>query len=294
MINAELHVVSVEQITPAMRRVTFGGAALAGFAPVAPDQQAKFFFARPGGTAEVPRPPADGDVNRWYQSYLAIPEAVRPWMRSYTVRRHLPERRQIEVDFVLHGDSRSDSHGGPAARWAAAARPGDVVGFLGPAVSHFRTPAPGARKLLAGDETALPAIGALVEALAPGERALVYAEVADAAEEQRWETAGEAEVHWLHRDGVEPGRSTLLLDAVRTARIPADGPVFAWVAGESSAVRALRRHLVTERALDKRAVAFTGYWRLDLTQDDAPTNEDVADREEVLAEQADAASRSGV
>jgi NADPH-dependent ferric siderophore reductase len=86
-------------------------------------------------------------------------------------------------------------------------------------------------------------------------------------------------VHWLHRGTRPPGGSTQLLDVVRTAELP-DGPAYAWVAGEASAVRAVRRHLVGERAVARRAVAFAGYWRLQLSQDDAPTAEEVAEQDE--------------
>nr|WP_316685690.1 siderophore-interacting protein [Streptomyces sp. ST1015] len=213
LLSTTLHVVSVQDLTPGMRRVTFGGDGLADFVPIAPDQQLKLFFARDGGPVELPEPPRDGaDVTRWYQGYLAIPEHRRPWMRTYTVRRHLPGERRIEVDFVLHGAERDR---GPASRWATVAAPGDTVGMYGPAATHHRTPAPGAVRLLVGDETALPAIGALVEDLAPGERALVYAQVAGPAEEQRWESPGEVEIHWLHRD-----RAPLLPAALRAARLP--------------------------------------------------------------------------
>ncbi|WP_207232353.1 SIP domain-containing protein [Micromonospora kangleipakensis] len=53
---------------------------------------------------------------------------------------------------------------------------------------------------------------------------------------------------------------------------------------ESGAVRALRRHLVEERSVDKRSIEFTGCWRLRMTQDDAPTEEDLAEVQERLAD----------
>ncbi|MFF8957322.1 siderophore-interacting protein [Streptomyces sp. NPDC014894] len=276
-----LHVTRVERITPHMVRVTFGGEDLTEFTDVSPDQHVKLFFSRQADRAPViPPMPADGDVNRWHAAYLAMPEAERPWMRSYTIRAHDPGRHEVDIDFVIHGEGGSS---GPAARWAAGAVPGDVVGMLGPRVSHYRTPGPRDWTLLTGDETALPAIGALIEALAPGERAIAFVEVQNAAEEQEFVTAGDVTVHWLHRDAVRPGESGLLVEAVRAMEFP-EGEVFAWVAGESSAVRALRRHLVDDRGLDRRTVAFTGYWRLAFTQDDAPTEEDLADRRDALAQ----------
>ncbi|MER5766387.1 siderophore-interacting protein [Streptomyces sp. NPDC001985] len=276
-----LHVTRVERITPHMVRVTFGGEDLAGFTSVSPDQQVKLFFSRrPDRAPVIPPMPADGDVGHWYQDYLAMPEPERPWMRAYSIRAHHPERQEIDIDFVLHGD---DTHpGGPASGWAAGAAPGDVVGMLGPGTSHFCTPGRRDWTLLAGDETALPAIGALIEALEPGERAIAYVEVAGPEEEQEFRTAGDVTLHWLHRDGAHAGRTRLLAEAVRAAEFP-EGEVFAWLAGEASAVRTLRRHLVGERGIDKRSIAFSGYWRFRLTQDDAPTDDDVADRADALA-----------
>lgn len=274
MLSTELRVVGATDVTPHMRRITFAGPGLAEFVSVAPDQQVKLFFARDGGVPAVPAPPPDGDVARWYRGYLAIPEPERPWMRSYTVRRHLADRQQIEIDFVLHG---AGAEVGPASRWAAEAAAGDVIWMYGPASNGRQAREQAAWKLYVGDETAMPAMGALLESLAPGERAFVCAEVADAAEEQRWRSAAEAEVRWVHRAGGPGADTSALLDAVRGVRLPG-GEGHAWVAGEASQVRAVRRHLVTERGMDKGAVAFAGYWRRDLSQDDALTEEDLADR----------------
>lgn len=263
-------VVDTSPVTPLMRRVTLAADGWRDTLSIAPDQQVKLFFSRDGGTPRIPAAPEDGSgIAGWYARYLAVPADVRPWMRSYTVRALDPAAGRMVVDFVLHDDG---AHAGPASRWAARAAPGDVVGVLGPAVATYRTPAGEPVRLLVGDETALPAIGATVEQLPAGTRAVVVAEVAGPAEEQRWESAAEVTVHWVHRTGDHDA----LPAAVRAVPLP-DGAVFAWVAGEASAVRSVRRHLVSERRLDRRAVSFTGYWRRDLTQDDAPTEQDTAD-----------------
>jgi NADPH-dependent ferric siderophore reductase len=277
-----IHVTDVQRITPHMARITFGGDDLADFTIHGPDDQVKLYFPHPGqAVPRLPAPSLDGGVMRWYEAYNAIPEPERPWMRSYTLRAHHPRHSTIDVDFVLHRDA------GPATRWALSAEPGDTLGMFGPSPAFARpvpvtTPIAAADwVLLAGDETALPAIGTLVESMPEDARAVVYVEVRDAAEEQRWETAGEVSVHWLHRGDTPAGHSTVLIDTVRAAQFP-PGPVFAWLAGESGAVRALRRHLVEERGLDKRAIDFTGYWRARLSQDDPPTEEDLAEAQELL------------
>ncbi|MFJ9685418.1 siderophore-interacting protein [Streptomyces bacillaris] len=263
-----VRVVDVERVTPRTARVGFTADELPGLMEDRPDQQLKLCLPRAGQTVpRLPEPAADDPYGmRWYEAYLAIPEPERPWMRSFTVRSYDRERNVMAVDFVLHGE------GGPAARWGAAARPGDVLGMVGPS-SFYARPLPAARRmLLAGDEAALPAVATLLEALPAGTSAIVYAEVADAAEERELPpAAGGAEVRWVHR-----ARGGSLVGAVREAGAALDGVDAAWVAGEASAVRDLRRHLVGERQLPKSAVEFSGYWRRALTQDDAPTKEDLA------------------
>ncbi|MFI8355648.1 siderophore-interacting protein [Streptomyces cyaneofuscatus] len=266
-----VRVTGVERITPRTARITFTGDALPRLMEDRPDQQMKLCLPREGrSVAEGVLPEQDAEDTygmRWYEAFLAIPEARRPWMRGFTVRAYDRERNAMTVDFVLHGD------GGPASRWGAAARPGDVLGMVGPSSLYARPLPSGARRmLLAGDETALPAIATVLEALPGTTRALVYAEIADAGEEVELPAAaGGAEVRWVHRD-----RGGSLVAAVRGAGAGLDGVDAAWVAGEASAVRALRRHLVGERGLPKGAVEFSGYWRRALTQDDAPTEEDLA------------------
>ncbi|MEU2195648.1 siderophore-interacting protein [Streptomyces fimicarius] len=265
-----VRVTGVERITPRTARVGFTGDALPRLLEDRPDQQMKLCLPREGRSVReglLPERDADDPYGmRWYEAFLAIPEAERPWMRGFTVRSYDRERNVMAVDFVLHGAD------GPASRWGAAARPGDVLGMVGPS-SLYARPLPAARRmLLAGDESALPAIATVLEALPAGTGAVVYAEVADAAEKRELPSAaGGAEVRWVRRD-----RGGALVDAVRDAGADLDGVDAAWVAGEASAVRALRRHLVEDRRLPKAAVEFSGYWRRALTQDDAPTEEDLA------------------
>ncbi|MFD8644488.1 siderophore-interacting protein [Streptomyces zaomyceticus] len=278
-----LRVVANRRITPRMRRVTLGGPDLGGSGPgrltsAGPDQQVKLFFPRSGQPEPtLPVPGPDGDVMRWYAAYSALPEATRPWMRSYTLRAHDPATGTVDIDFFLHGDAGDPAGEGPATRWARSARPGDAVGMFGPS-AVFATPVdPGSGDwtLLYADACALPALATVVAALPPGRRAVAYVHVPDAAEAQPLPTAGDLTVRPLYGD-------ISAVDALRADPLP-DGRPYVWLAGEASAVRALRRHLVEERGVDRRAVHFTGYWRRRLTQDDAPTTEDLAEARERLA-----------
>lgn len=252
----QVEVRDTRRISPGSVRVTFGGPALADLPTAAPDGYLKLFFPRNRGEAPVlPEIPADGDIGRWYRSYLAMPDGERPPMRTYTLRRRRdhPDGVEIDVDLILHGD-------GPGSAWARDAAPGDRLCVTGPYGIYAPRPEHDA-VLLVGDETAVPAVGAIVESLQPGERTEVVLEVSSAAEVQNWESAGRVEVTWVH-GGPD------LLDVVRANDLPGRRP-YVWLAGEASRVRDLRRHLVRERGVDKGDIRFQGYWRRGRSEDQA-------------------------
>ncbi|MGW6935461.1 siderophore-interacting protein [Lentzea sp. NPDC054927] len=253
-----LTVTSVLPLTPRMARMTFTGDGLSEIGTW-PDQQLKLLFPKPGGSALVSESP---DVSVWYQAYLAMPEPERPWMRSFTVRSLVDG--VLTVDFVLHGDN------GPASSWAARARPGDVIGRFGPSRDYARPLGTADLLVFAGDETALPAIGSLLELLPAAQKWLAFVEVADPEEEQPLPG-----VRWVHRSAGED-----LVSVVSEVEVPAS--VWVWLGGEASAVRALRRHFV-RLGVSKKDIDFAGYWRRALTQDDAPTTEDLAEARERIA-----------
>ncbi|GAA3970329.1 siderophore-interacting protein [Actinomadura viridis] len=235
-------VVRAEPLTPHMRRVTLGG--LDGFPGAGLDHRVKVFFPLPG----EPRPvyPTGDD---WWEKWRTTP--VRAFFRTYTVRRHRPALGEVDIDFVLHGD------GGPGSRWASRAAPGDEVGLWGPRAEYAPPPAAD-WVLLAGDETALPAIGAVVESM-PGRagprRARVLVEVGSAAEEQDLAVPDGVRLTWLHRD-----RGESLATALPAADLPSGTP-YAWIAGEAGVIRGLRRHLVGERGVPRGDIYFSGYWK---------------------------------
>ncbi|MFD9538927.1 siderophore-interacting protein [Streptomyces sp. NPDC060022] len=256
-----LTVLRTRRLSPSMCRVTFGGPGLDGFAAGGRDQSLSLFLPHPGQIE--PLVPVDGN-GEWFAAWRALPEDVRAVMRSYTVR---AQRRtddgstEVDIDFALHED------GGPACRWAAAAAPGQLLKALGPAVEdntavRFRPPQDTDWVLIWADETALPAASAALEWLPAGTKARVWLEIPHAQDRQALRTAADARISWLVRAEGAPSA----VEAVRAAELP-EGTPYVWIAGESSGVRALRRHLVQERQFDRKRVTFVGYWRRGLSEE---------------------------
>jgi NADPH-dependent ferric siderophore reductase len=237
-------VLRVQWLTPHLIRVVLGGEGLrdldaGGFT----DNYVKLLFPVPG----VDHPePFDIDAIRRDR-----PREEWPRMRSYTIRQWDPVALEMSIDFVHHGDK------GLAGPWAASAQPGDEVLFLGPGGAY--APSPSADwHLFVGDEAALPAIAASLETLPAGAQAHVLVEVAGPSEEIPLTTAGDAKLVWLHRGAGEVG--SLLVPAVRSLEFPA-GTVHAFVHGEASFVKQLRRHLRVERGIPLSQLSISGYWR---------------------------------
>jgi NADPH-dependent ferric siderophore reductase len=241
----ELAVRRVDHVTPQMLRVTLGGEALQGFISAAPDDHVKVFFPAPGSARPVLPTGPPGSAS------AAGPQ---PIARDYTPRRIDLQARELEIDFVLHGD-------GPAAQWAAQARVGQSLAIGGPRGS-FVVSDDFDWYLLVGDETALPAIGRRLDELRADTQAQVIVEVADAAEQQSLQTRAALNVSWLHRDGASPGGVEPLLAAVRALTLP-PGDGYVWIAGESHVAKALREHLLAERGLPKAWIKAAGYWKHD-------------------------------
>ncbi|MFJ8536049.1 siderophore-interacting protein [Streptomyces sp. NPDC093591] len=218
---------AVSLIAPRMARITLGGPGMSAFRCDEPTQWVKLFVTDP----------LDG----------------RTVGRAYTVRRQSPSRPCIDVDVVLHGK-------GPAARWAESARPGQEVSFGGPKGSFRPLPDAGFY-LLAGDESAQPAVLTIAESLPSGVRGTVYLEVAGPEAEVAVDRRADLDVVWLHRTAGRP-KGEALRDAVLTATVPPQG-VTAWVAGESGAVRDIRRHFTDRLGLDRQYAYAKGYWKLD-------------------------------
>ncbi|MFR9728918.1 siderophore-interacting protein [Saccharopolyspora sp. MS10] len=237
-----LRVLRKEQLTPHMIRIVAGGEGLRGYQHNEfTDAYVKVIF--PVAGAEYPEPLDLGAIK------AALPREQWPSTRTYTVRQYDELAGELTLDFVCHGDT------GLAGPWAAAAAPGDELLLSGPGGAYAPDPAADWH-LLVGDESALPAIGAALEAMPPGALVHAFVLVEDAAERQSLSTKADAQVRWLHRSAGED-----LVGAVRELEFPA-GDVQPFVHGEAGFVRELRRYLLTERGVAKERLSLSGYWRV--------------------------------
>ncbi|MFC5828608.1 siderophore-interacting protein [Nonomuraea insulae] len=283
----DVRVDRLERLSPSFLRVTFTGDDLHHFADNGFDQRLKLILPLPEhGLAHLPT------GSDWYLRWRELDDDKRNPMRTYTARLVRPDAREVDVDVVMHAD------GGPAARWAEGVRPGDVAVLYGPNAGHevgrqggleFHPPAGTGCVLIAGDETAVPAICSVLECLPADLAGEVFMEVPCDDDILPVETAASVKVTWLTRNGGARGAG--LIPAVKAAagrllpplpapetfddvdvdsdelwEVPQEeatdyGPLYAWLAGEASVIKTLRRHLVAERGLDRRSVAFMGYWR---------------------------------
>jgi NADPH-dependent ferric siderophore reductase len=237
-----LEVIAVTDITPLMRRFRLRGD-MAGFVSLGHADHIKVFFFAEGVEPELA--PIGPNGMQW--------PGQKPEMRDYTPRAWDVSEGWIDIDFVLHGD-------GPASGWAASAGIGSKLAIGGPRGSVV-VPTSYDWYLLVGDETALPTLGRRIEELPEGARVLAVIEVADAAEEQRFDTRTDLSLTYLHRNGRAAGTTDLLLDAVKSLAFPA-GVAYAYIAGEVTMAQAVRAHLSEERDFPLAYIKAAGYWRL--------------------------------
>jgi NADPH-dependent ferric siderophore reductase len=290
-------VVRIVQVSPSFKRVTFTGEEFETFGTAGLDQRIKVVLPHAdGGYGECgwfdPEVLAAGT---WYQRWRELDETERNPFRTYTVRAIRQAERELDVDFVVH-DEGHDAPAGPAAAWLDGAKEGDEIVIVGPddRSVDYRLgldwrPGDAIDYLLAGDETAAPAICSILESLPAGTRAHAFIEVPHPDDAAVVDCAGDLSITWLARSEGGP----TLLEAVRAwtdehgDRIApaladaaqelddidvdvemlwdspedASGRFYAWLAGESACIKSLRRLLVSEVGVDRHRVAFMGYWR---------------------------------
>ena len=256
-------VAGTQQLAPHLVRVLLGSRDFDTFVPSKfTDSYVKLaFVADDVGVAGLPQPLT-------LDSFADLPPEKKPSVRTMTVRHVDVAGRRIALDIVVHGEH------GVAGTWAAAAQPGQPVYLMGPGGAY--TPDPAADwHLLAGDESALPAIAAALEALPPTAVGKAFIEVAGPEDEIGLTAPESVQVNWVYRGGRadlvsedRAGDFAPLIEAVTTAQwLP--GEVHVFIHGEAQAVmHNLRPYIRTERGVEpKWASSISGYWRRGRTEE---------------------------
>lgn len=290
MVLAEIEAISVERLSPSFVRVVFTSPDLADVGVDGPlfDQRVKLVFPYADSL-----PPVEGADESWMGTWMERPIEERGHMRTYTVRelRGDGPDRQLVIDFVVH----DDGHAGPGAGWALKAAPGDRLLLLAP---RSGVPfggiewVPGDAKELVwvADESAVPAVAAVLACLPDDASGTAFLEVPQAADFQDLQAPPGVTINWFAR-GAAPVGAELVPVVRRHFGLRPEGvrddvevdpdlwetpgwsssgestttqesdELFAFIAGESAMVTNLRRALVKEVGVDRSQVAFMGYWR---------------------------------
>lgn len=248
MLTAE--VVRAEQLSPSMRRITVAGPNLAQYDYLGADQIFRFFFKRPGQQQlRMPTWSNDG----WLGQLMLMSSATRPQVRMYTARAFRRESMELDIEFVIHGDT------APASGWAVRAQPGEPVGFFDEGVTYL--PPQTGWQLLVGDESAMPALLSILEN-APAElRAEVFLEVPLAEDVRDLSVPDGVHLHWLPREDEHAVPGRLALETLIHTELPPTNPSYSFLAGESGLATGARRFLVNERSVPKQDITFQGYWK---------------------------------
>jgi NADPH-dependent ferric siderophore reductase len=232
-------VVATTSRTPRLQRVTVQGPELVGLEPGGPAASIRMLL------------PHDGELvlPQWNGNEFLEADGSRPHLRTLTPLRVDRERGEVDVDIVLHGS-------GPMATWAASAAVGDPVAISGTGRGY--TIDADAPLLLGGDESALPALSTILDALPPDASARALVEIGDPEAELDLRVPDEVTVTWHVLPGGSPPGDALVEAVVSTSVAP-DARV--WVAGEAASVQRIRRHLFETLGLPRARCAVRGYWK---------------------------------
>lgn len=245
-----VRVVGTTSLTPRMVRVSVGGPELEGLVVEHPAASVRLLI--PSAAAGELAMPA------WNGNEFLLPDGTRPVIRTLTPLRVDPASQQMDLEIVVH-------EGGAVSAWALKAQPGDEVALSGPG-RGWPVPETAAGFLLAGDESAIPAIGQLLELLPPDKPVRVVIEVATPEARLELPQHPKADVEWHDLPyGAAPGDA--LVTAVTNAEVPEGTNV--WAAGEAAAVQRIRKHMFEERKLSRSETWIRGYWKTGRAGDSA-------------------------
>ncbi|MEP6625132.1 MAG: siderophore-interacting protein [Acidimicrobiia bacterium] len=235
-------VTAVAPITPRLSRVTLTGADLAGLV-----------VTEPGASIRLLLPPTGADelvIPTWRGNEFLLPDDSKPAIRTFTPSLVAPDATSLVLDVVRHGR-------GVASEWVDRVQIGDDTAVSGPGRGYTVDPT-ASEYLIAGDESAIPAIRQLLAALPTTMPTHVIVETTDESARVTLPRSSAASLDWVSSTADAPP-GTALADAVIATPLDPDARV--WVAGEAAAVQRVRRFLFTEREFPRTRTTIRGYWK---------------------------------
>ena len=232
-VQREVVVTAITELTPHLRRISFGGDSLQTF-PVG-QETAYIKFAFPSES-----------------------EGGRTRMRSYTVRHFSLDDLRLDVDFALH------DVGGPATRWAEQCKVGDTITMAGPGPTK-RVDLGADWFFLVGDMSALPAIAANIDALPSSAKGHVVVEILSEEDKLDLGEPSGLEVTWVVNPHPESGSG--LIDAVRERPWHDVVPAI-WSACEFGKMKLLRTYFSTTRQVAPEHRYISSYWKICASDED--------------------------
>lgn len=233
---------SVTLRTPFMARITFGGDALSGLQIDEPAASVRLLLPRSGSHQLV--------MPTWNGNEFLFDDGARPIIRTFTPLDPDRGRLEMSLEVVLHD-------GGATSSWVEAASEGDPAALSGPGRGYTVDLTAG-RYVLAGDETALPAIGQLIDAMPDDMTVDVVVEVRHPDARADLPERDGGTVTWVVSDEDAPPGDAL---AAAVERLEIGPTTRIWAAGEAAAMQRIRRHLRDDRGLDRSHTTVRGYWK---------------------------------
>lgn len=237
-----VHVVRVERLTSRMTGITVSGPDLTGFAVEQPAASVRLLIPAPGSVELV--------VPEWKGNEFLLPDGSRPAIRTLTPRRVSTQPLELDLDVVI-------AHRGILADWARNASAGNPAAVSGPG-RGYEIDREAREFVLAGDETAIPAIGQLLEQLPDHTQVTVLVEAGNRTAEMELPPHPGATVEWIRARAGEPPAMTLA-ERFESLDIPAGARL--WAAGEAAAMQRIRRHVFGVLGLARSRATVRGYWK---------------------------------
>lgn len=243
-----IEVIKKQLISPSLLSISFAGDTLDDFLSLTFDDHIKLFFPEPGETLPIlPKVTAEGGLDF---------SAGRSIMRDFTPRKYSNAAKELEIQFVLHGD-------GPASTWAQSANVGDLLGIGGPKTS-FIMPEDMDWLMLIGDQTAFPAIARCLDELNRDIPITLILKIEAADQKILFERRENLTIVWV----VAANDSPVFAHTVRDYTLPT-GQGFVWAAGEASSMQLIHSYLVDTHHMEKGRVRVSNYWKLQSDNNDS-------------------------